>query len=331
MPYLYFEGNDAAQLAQQFLVAPDFAATIANHLVARSAISVHPHTWSRIAPDRKFFEVWGATEAPGDKFIADLKSLNSQLSHPLFSKFETYQTFEGKFQKITWTNADPMSWKWMIQNCDELKHIFLNTPFFYLRLGYVQTDSTFIDADLGFIWPEASLAHNAEFSEFTFQNEKGLLGSMGYRVGEQAAPESERRAILTRVFQAHQLNFPKELPDHYKNGWGLAGSAPRLRKIADSISFFSKAFIGRNGEDYLAVTHWRSDMAWLKQEFYDGNFSFEWAEKQTNDEQVMQAAKAFQKVKPERYAWIMNNLEGKERQDVFFNDLIQFIENEYQK
>lgn len=329
MPYLYFDGEDAFQLAGRFLVAPDFAATISNSIVARSAISVHPMTWSRLVPDRKFFEIWGDEDGPGGHYIADLESLNGLLSEPLFSKFELLDQDLSKIPHITWAREEPAPWKWVLHHYDELKEIFLNTPFFHLRLGTVKTDKAFIDADLSFIWPDTSLAHDTDFAEFTFQNEKGLLGSMGYHVGEDAAPESERRAILAQVFQAHQLNFPKELPDRYKNGWGLAGSAQRLRKIVDSISFFSKAYIGKHGDEHAAVEHWRSDLAWLKREFYDGKFSFSWPHLENKTyEQLVYWAKAYKKAKPERHAWLMKHLEGEELQEALINDLIKFVEED---
>jgi len=327
LPYLYFEGADALHLAERFLVAPDFAATISNNIVTRSAVSVHPLTWSRSTPDRKFFEVWGASDGPGRQFLGDLKSLNARLAEPLFSKIEVHEHMDGRIPYTLRVEEGPVNWKWVVERKEELEQIFANTPFFHLRLGTVKTDEAFMDADVSFIWPDAMLAHNPEFTEFTFQNEKGLLGSMGYHVGEKAASADERRAILSRVFHAHQLNFPKELPDHYKNGWGLPVSSHRLRKIADSISFFCKSFVARHGCSYDAVDHWESDLAWLKREFYDNHFSFPWPDgNQGLLDQFVKYGKRFAAENPDRIKWINEHLEGKEKEEALFREIAEFVE-----
>lgn len=316
MPYLYLEGYDAQVLASRFLVAPDFAATISNEILTCHRVSAHPLIWSRNVPDRNFLEHFRSDLSEKSKYYADLKILNSRLNVPLFNKITVGDWQHGKLTvELTANDLASPSWKWVIEHYDELKEIFSNTPFFHLRLGCIKTDKAFIDADKSFVWPDASFAHSPELSEFSFQNEKGLLGSMGYHVGEHAAPEGERRQILVQVFEAHQLNFPEELPDRYKNGWGLANSAQRLKKIADSICHFAKSFVAQRGTEYAAVEHWRSDLQWLKATYYEPSFKFEWPKlPESSDDPLTELFKSFKAKKSEEWQRISQLPDGQWQQ-----------------
>ena len=100
----------------------------------------------------------------------------------------------------------------------------------------------------------------------------GVLGHLGYRVGNQGLSALERRTILTEVFNSKLPNINSR---EYMQGWGQPNSKERLKKMADSMAAFCQSQ-KRRGND-LAASHYDEDLEWLRRKFYVGRFNFRWA------------------------------------------------------
>lgn len=103
------------------------------------------------------------------------------------------------------------------------------------------------------------------------------LTAMGYHVGVTSGlTQAKRRNILHRIFTGH-LIFPADFSSTERLEWGQPGSSQRLQKIAQQIAKNIHLQGGRLGHDSTAVTQWRSDLDWLKAEYYDGKrLRFRW-------------------------------------------------------
>ena len=100
----------------------------------------------------------------------------------------------------------------------------------------------------------------------------GVLGHLGYKVGERGLSARERRAILTEVFDSKLPNINSQ---EYMQGWGEPKSKERLRKIADSMAAFCQTQKRRG--NHLAASDYEADLDWLRRTFYAGRFNFRWA------------------------------------------------------
>lgn len=103
----------------------------------------------------------------------------------------------------------------------------------------------------------------------------GVLRRMGYQVGIKGKLRSERREILTRVFE-------KNLPDDvgtpaYISQWGSPRSSQRLQKMANSIAAFVRNAKNKSYTNmHDAIIAWEGDLAWLKDKYYGDRFNFQW-------------------------------------------------------
>ena len=124
-----------------------------------------------------------------------------------------------------------------------------------------------------FIWPYAGFyPSRALLNPTNFKHEHGVLGVMGYSVGEKhASLASERRDILSK---AYEKNIPFVNSAEYMLEWGASGTAQRLAKIANSLAAFARSFQSRNGSDKIddCINKWAQDLQWLKEKYYDGNY-----------------------------------------------------------
>jgi len=128
----------------------------------------------------------------------------------------------------------------------------------------------------GFDWPSTQVSLWSGNEELVADwPEKGLLGSLNYKVGRSGLLTNERRKILTRAFVD---NVPKELPVSYTKDWGIPESQQRLKKIANSIAAFcriAKLRTSHNSED--AIHDWEADLKWLHKKYYEPKgFRFNW-------------------------------------------------------
>jgi len=105
--------------------------------------------------------------------------------------------------------------------------------------------------------------------------EEGLLSHMGYHVGNtHGVCTTKRRLILKEVFGGA---VPPVFPKSYLDSWGDAGSAGRLKKMAETVAaFIRNAKRRRNAALAAAIDQWADDMEFLYHDIYVGKFHFAW-------------------------------------------------------
>mgnify|MGYP001306304517 CR=1 FL=1 len=104
-----------------------------------------------------------------------------------------------------------------------------------------------------------------------FNSELGLLGLLGYRVGENGLPTQRRRKIISKV-----IVIPTEMVESATrvlhrsvdniHEWGEAGSRKRIHKLVRTL----EAFISLNEDNPSkneAVRNWSSDLSWTRMTF----------------------------------------------------------------
>jgi hypothetical protein len=103
----------------------------------------------------------------------------------------------------------------------------------------------------------------------------GMLGYLGYRVGQSSELNPEaRQMILSYAFNSQ---LPPLNSLNYMIEWGTPGSMIRLRKIAESLaSFIRLRKQARRAMFVKAIEDWESDLAFLYKTYYVGRFSFPW-------------------------------------------------------
>jgi hypothetical protein len=125
-----------------------------------------------------------------------------------------------------------------------------------------------------FDWPTTNAPGGNRRLSGALWPEEGLLSYLGYHVGERGLPTAERRAILDSVYlqAVPTVNNPVYMAD-----WGSPRSSLRLQKIAESLAAFCRNK-KRSDRSYssVAVADWESDLAYLKQKYYDGVYKFPW-------------------------------------------------------
>ena len=128
----------------------------------------------------------------------------------------------------------------------------------------------------GFNWPVTRLVPargTTDRSGNLLMKEESLLGFMGYRVGAKGRDRQKRRDVLTRAFTADLFEIPGTLS--FGEEWGPPKSANRLFKIAQRISMNVDP-LSAGGRRQEAVSHWLEDLAWLRTEYYQDNYTFQW-------------------------------------------------------
>jgi len=284
MKKFYFLYNDEVpvhKISEILQVAPDFAASVSNHLCSLGTIPYHPLAWSRFASDRDFFNfVLGSRSESWDgKFLKDSCKFNELIDYKMF-KVQGCRPVENEGFEIDFSRVSNLSWNFVEENLSKIQEVFKAQPFFKLRLGWVETDDYFLKADGEFLWPASDYILKAqkpeEAEEYSIEQQEGLLGAMGYRVGERGESEEERYMILAMVYYLDPVRFPKQFPGEYRARWGLPGSSKRLQRIAESITFFLRAYVGKHGARGDAFDDWSNDLDWLKRNFYEGGYSFDW-------------------------------------------------------
>ncbi|MBE9212911.1 WYL domain-containing protein [Plectonema cf. radiosum LEGE 06105] len=115
--------------------------------------------------------------------------------------------------------------------------------------------------------------HN--LSTDAFKYEEGLLKHYGYKVGMSGLSQRERWEILDTVFlQPLLINIDNVA---YLKEWGEPKSARRLKKIVDSIATFTRNAKRRNQSSFSkAIEDWETDLTYLKRNYYDNRFSFQY-------------------------------------------------------
>ena len=104
-------------------------------------------------------------------------------------------------------------------------------------------------------------------------NEESPLKRMGYTVHEGKLGPLQRRDILSYIFHSNKLNGLQNDSDIRK--WGSGGSGQRLYAM---ISFLLWLDRFQGPHKIKAREKWRSDIAWLKRQFYKRSMNFIWPE-----------------------------------------------------
>jgi hypothetical protein len=126
---------------------------------------------------------------------------------------------------------------------------------------------------VGFRWPSTLVPSRGSGLFDADLLRVGYLKYKGYAVGKTGLTASARRRTLRSVyFDA----IPAVFPPHYVDAWGRPASSKRLQKIAESIAAFCRNSKRKFRPPMHAIEDWEEDLAWLKQEFYDGHYRFRW-------------------------------------------------------
>jgi hypothetical protein len=126
-----------------------------------------------------------------------------------------------------------------------------------------------------FDWPTTTAKRgNGTIGDLSWV-EEGVLGYLGYHVGEKSTlTAANRHAILRRIFRMHLP--PIESPGYLKE-WSKPESAARLKKMADSIASFARQAKRQSSRDMSeAIDSWEFDLKMLHDEYYVGKFGFGW-------------------------------------------------------
>ncbi|NVN50298.1 hypothetical protein [Mycolicibacterium hippocampi] len=94
----------------------------------------------------------------------------------------------------------------------------------------------------------------------------GVLGALGYRVGRNGLPQSERRTILAEVLTV-ELVAGSPAANEYIKQWGEPDSVRRLQKMINSIAAFARNARRRTGDFSEAIADWESDLQWLRSSY----------------------------------------------------------------
>lgn len=125
----------------------------------------------------------------------------------------------------------------------------------------------------GFEWPSTDAPTGSGDLEIEAPT-KGLLGHLGYRVGNDGLPEEERRAILDNVYLD---DLPPVNSSDYMAEWGRPSTGPRLHKLAKSIAALTRnAKRRRTASLATSVDEWEADLEYLRAEYYVGRYDFAW-------------------------------------------------------
>lgn len=126
-----------------------------------------------------------------------------------------------------------------------------------------------------FLWPSTDApASKIGYTGIHYEYKEGLLTYVGYHVGISGVAEPMRRKILDCVFY---LLLPKVVSDAYMDEWGDPNTPARLKKTAECIAAFIRNAKRNTWGDYdNAINDWESDLKYLYDQYYVGNFHFDW-------------------------------------------------------
>ena len=134
------------------------------------------------------------------------------------------------------------------------------------------TEHCIFDDDGYFRWPQTEAYPGLGIFNPGELRETGVLAEMGYHVGSRGKGELQRHRILRDAYSGPlPFVFIEGDPDYMKE-WNVPKTPWRLRKIACCLAAFVRNMKRRSdSEAYICcIREWESDLAWLKQQFYDG-------------------------------------------------------------
>jgi hypothetical protein len=94
----------------------------------------------------------------------------------------------------------------------------------------------------------------------------GVLSEMGYRVGKNGRTASDRRRILSDVYEVELVAASADSEDYIRE-WGRPKSAARLAKMKRCLSGFAAGARRRSADMSGAILDWEGDLEWLRQNF----------------------------------------------------------------
>lgn len=135
-----------------------------------------------------------------------------------------------------------------------------------------------------FGWPSTRVSHSAPRQPMRSADidmpSDGVFSYFGYHVGDtRPIPRNERHAILEKIFSAsHEELQQSNLEPQYLAEFGDAGSAKRLRKMANVLATLTKNLRRKQsptGQDCsTAIADYESDLEYLRETYYVGVFGF---------------------------------------------------------
>ena len=108
----------------------------------------------------------------------------------------------------------------------------------------------------------------------TERPEQGILGYLGYKVGNEGDKLSIRRKILEFIVEE---DLPFVGSPGYMDEWGDKATSERLKKLSTTIANLLREKISYKDEKYSkAILEWSSDLDWLKDSYYEKLNNFKW-------------------------------------------------------
>lgn len=169
-------------------------------------------------------------------------------------------------------------------DCDILHTIYVELLFREKRaakeLREQVSESLKVLSTKYFVWPstDAQLG-DGQIDDSYFQYHQGLLGFMGYRVGESGIGQTQRHDLLDAVYSGR---LPTLNSKEYMSEWGEPSTGQRLKKVAESIAAFVRNAKRRNPQRMsLAISEWESDLSYMKERYYRHSLNFIWPNAET--------------------------------------------------
>ncbi len=121
-----------------------------------------------------------------------------------------------------------------------------------------------------FKWPSTYATPGAG-GGFDYPRERGMFSHFGYSTSKS---EVDRLDILDGIFHATELPILDNDAENVEE-FGAPESPQRLLKIANFLAAMARNFSRMTDKDYSnAIEAWKSDLDYLREEYYRGRFDF---------------------------------------------------------
>lgn len=147
-------------------------------------------------------------------------------------------------------------------------------PLFSQNTNSTQTNWINDISSNGFKWP-STLAYKSKgnIPEVDWP-QVGMLKGVGYSVGANGLPTTERRELLSKIM-SQQL--PYVTSHAYRREWEEPNSTARLKKLANTIANLVKNSKRSSNNTSVAISEWEEDLKWLKENYYrNGKYYWSW-------------------------------------------------------
>jgi hypothetical protein len=126
-----------------------------------------------------------------------------------------------------------------------------------------------------FSWPSTDAPPGNTPIEPRSWPEEGMLGALGYHVGEtQGVKPAIRQQILREIVDGE---LPPLNSYEYAKEWGEPGTTDRLRKLAETLASLTRNEKRRRQVSLgRAVEEREADLRMLHDEYYKARFNFGW-------------------------------------------------------